>query len=74
MLTTAEYSEIMQRKEVLKGIIVAADADVTKFTQMVKACKVQMDTAKSRLQLYINHLSDDVKEYEDAHPTEPIDK
>ena len=72
MLTDAEYQEIIQRRRVLKGNIEGAERDKEKFDQMKKAAQARKEDAKERLLLYINFLSDAVKEYEEAHPPEEL--
>ena len=70
MLTTVEYQEIMERRGVLEGIMEGGARDEEKFKTMAKAARARTVDAKERLLLYINFLSDAVKEYEDAQPVE----
>ena len=72
MLSDAEYREILQRRQVLHGIMEGGERDEVKFETMAKAAHVRRETAEASLQLYINRLSGDVKEYEEAHPPEEV--
>ena len=70
MLTAAEYREIMQRRAVMQGIIDGAARDEERYDQMKKAAHANKVECETRLELYTNHLSDAVDEYEAAHPPE----
>lgn len=70
MITDAEYQEIMQRRVVLQGNIDGAERDKERYDGMKKAAQDRKAVAEDRLLLYTNHLNDDVKEYEAAHPPE----
>ncbi len=68
MITPEEYQEIKQRESALTSQIAAYEADLTECRKAARQTTALKESAEGRLQLYINHLADDVKEYEDAHP------
>ena len=68
MITTAEYQEIKQRKSQLTSQIKAYEADMVGYREDARVTTELKENAEGRLTLYVNHLSDAVKEYEDAHP------
>ena len=72
MLSDKEYQEIKQRIVSLKGGIEGAVRDVRKFRGMAQQALARKEDSEERLLLYTNHLSDAVKEYEDAHPVEEM--
>lgn len=70
MLSDAEYREIKQRIGVLQGNIEGAERDEDNYDGMKKAAQARKEDAETRLSLYNNFLSDDVEEFEAAHPPE----
>jgi len=65
-LTDIEYNEIKRRVSTLEGSITGAKRDEEKFTKMATDAKFRQKRDTAILQLYVNFLSDAVKEYEDA--------
>ena len=68
MLTSGEYQEIKHRESALTGQIEAYKVDLDNNRKAAMTTAALMKNAEARLQLYVNHLAADVKEYEDAHP------
>ena len=68
MITAEEYQEIKQRESQLVSQIKAYEADLVGYRESARATTGLKENAEGRLTLYVNHLSDAVKEYEHAHP------
>ena len=73
MLTKAEYNEIMTRKRSLEQTMEAVKEEGDIAQEKVTQCANELSKLQDRMMLYTNHLAADIEEYEDAHPTEPIE-
>lgn len=74
MITPEEYQEIKHNESALTGQIEAYKVDLGDNRKAARTTTALMENAEGRLQLYVNHLAADVKEYEDAHPPESINR
>ena len=74
MLTPEEYQEIKHNESALTSQIESYKADMEGYRKAAMTTTALMKNAEARLRLYINYLADAVKEYEDAHPPEPINR
>ena len=70
MLTPAEYGEAIRNRGILQGKIEACKEEVVELGRLTKLKVAEGKAAGAALELYSNHLSDDIKEYEEAQPAE----
>ena len=73
MLTTIEYNEIMSNKRLLEQQRVAIITTGREAQATIENCRAQVAAIDARMVLYTNYLSDAIKEYQDAHPPEPVE-
>ena len=78
LLTDAEYQQIMRCKAALKSRINGLTNDISTVVSQGKKLKDQKAAYVEEMALYDNFLSNDIKEYEDAHsveePTPPVEE
>ncbi len=70
MLTDAEYQQIMRCKAANQSRINALTKNIKVLVAQAAVMEAHNDTFKEEMELYNNFLSNDIKEYEDAHPVE----
>lgn len=71
MLTTEQYTELMENKRELQLQIDQAEADDAYHDNLKKAAKARKDQLMLRMSLYSGALKVEIDEYEAAHPPEP---